>query len=421
MSHQGKLPQDTGPDNTVAFLNEGFLFISNRREKFKYDIFETRLLGGKKVICMAGKEAAEGFYDNDKFKREGAAPDRILNTLFGQDGVQTLDGKAHKHRKSMFMNFMSKNALKDISQRVEKKWMEALYDWETKETIVFYDEMKKILTAAACEWVGIPSQHFRVDTLSEQLSDMYEAAEKVGMKHYKGDQSRQKVEAWLEELIEGMRDEQEVDAEPTPFYEIATHLDEEGNLLSKHAAAVEVLNLLRPITAISVYVALSVLALHRYKKETDKLLVGNNHDYKMFVQEIRRFYPFFPVAPAVVKENFLFDGNKFEEGTLVLLDLYGNNHHPDLWEYPETFNPARFENWDGSPFDFIPQGGGDYMTGHRCAGEWLTIEVLQTCIDILINKMNYTLPEQNFKLRMNRMPSIPKSKIIMKYVEARES
>lgn len=420
MSQQGKLPQDTGPDNTVAFLNEGYLFITNRREKFKHDIFETHLLGGKKVICMAGKEAAKIFYDNDKFKREGAAPNRILDTLFGQDGVQTLDGTAHKHRKAMFMNFMNQDALEEIATLVEKYWMKFLAEWETKDSIIFYDEVKKVLTAAACEWVGLPSHHFNVEKLSEQLSDMYEAAEKVGMKHYKGDKARQKVETWLEELIEGVREENEVAPEQTPFYEIATHLDEEGNLLSKHAAAVEVLNLLRPITAISVYIALSVLALHRYKKETNKLLSGDKQDYKMFVQEIRRFYPFFPVAPAIVKENFVWDDYEFEQGTLVLLDLYGNNHHPDLWEEPETFNPARFEQWDGSPFDFIPQGGGDYMTGHRCAGEWLTIEVLQRCLHILINKMDYTLPEQNFKLRMNRMPSIPKSKIIMKYVQSRE-
>lgn len=419
MSQQGKVPQDTGPDNTVAFLNEGYLFITNRREKLKHDLFETRLLGGKKVICMAGKEAAKIFYDNTKFQREGAAPNRILDTLFGQDGVQTLDGKAHKHRKSMFMNFMTKDALQEISALVEKYWMKFLTEWETKDSIIFYDEVKKVLTAAACEWVGLPSHHFNIEKLSEELSDMYEAAEKVGMKHYKGDHARQKVEAWLADLIEGIREEKEVAPEQTPFYKIATHLDEEGNLLSKHTAAVEVLNLLRPITAISVYVALSVLALHRYKKESDKLLHGSEHDYKMFVQEIRRFYPFFPVAPAIVKENFSWDEYEFEQGSLVLLDLYGNNHHPDLWEEPDTFNPARFEQWDGSPFDFIPQGGGDYMTGHRCAGEWLTIEVLKTCIHILINQMDYTLPDQNFKLRMNRMPSIPKSKIIMKYVEAR--
>lgn len=93
MAYREELPYDEGLDNTLAFLNEGYLYITNRRKRFNRDMFKTRILGGKQVICMAGKEAAEVFYDNDKFKRNGAAPNKVLNTLFGQDGVQTLDGK----------------------------------------------------------------------------------------------------------------------------------------------------------------------------------------------------------------------------------------------------------------------------------------------------------------------------------------
>src|SRR5699024_3356052 len=123
MSRQGKLPQDTGPEDAVAFLNEGYLCITSRREKLKRDLFETHLICGKYRSGMAGKEAAEFFYDNDTFNLEGAAPNRILDTLFGQDGVQTLDGTAHKHRKAMFMNFMNQDALEEIAKLVEKYWM----------------------------------------------------------------------------------------------------------------------------------------------------------------------------------------------------------------------------------------------------------------------------------------------------------
>src|SRR5699024_10612900 len=91
---------------------------------------------------------------------------------------------------------------------------------------------------------------------------------------------------------------------------------------------------------------------------------------------------------------------------LVLLDLYGNNHHPELWEQPNEFIPDRFKEWDKSPFDFIPQGGGDYITGHRCAGEWLTISVMQRCINVMVNKMDYNVPEQDLSLSMKEMPSI---------------
>ena len=41
------IPHDRGLDNTVDLLNEGYMFIKNRVEQYKSDIFETRLLRQK--------------------------------------------------------------------------------------------------------------------------------------------------------------------------------------------------------------------------------------------------------------------------------------------------------------------------------------------------------------------------------------
>lgn len=419
MSNQEGIPHDKGVDNTISFLKEGYLYITNRRKQFNSDMFVTRILGGKEVVCMAGKEAAALFYDNEKFKRDGAAPSRVLNTLFGQGGVQTLDGKAHEHRKTMFMNFMSKDSLQEIADLVEQEWMNLLPNWEEQESIVLYEEAKKILTKAVCRWTGVPIDDLDINTFSEQLANMFESAEKIGLEHMKGKHSRKKVESWLEDLIYDIRTGEDIAKEHTPFYQIAMHRDLEGNLLETHTAAVEVLNLLRPTVAISVYVALSGLALHDFSDQKDKLKNIEDSYYKMFVQEIRRYYPFFPVAPAIVKKDFVWNGHPFEEGKLVLLDLYGNNHHPNLWENPNEFIPERFEHWDKSPFDLIPQGGGDYVTGHRCAGEWLTIEVMKKCIDIMMNKMTYAVPHQDLDMSMTEMPSVPKSGFVISDVRSK--
>ncbi|MBV0910743.1 cytochrome P450, partial [Planococcus sp. CP5-4_UN] len=50
----------------------------------------------------------------------------------------------------------------------------------------------------------------------------------------------------------------------------------------------------------------------------------------------------------------------FKKDMRVILDLYGTNHHPDSWDNADEFIPERFSTWDGSPFSFIPQGGGDH-------------------------------------------------------------
>jgi fatty-acid peroxygenase len=70
-----------------------------------------------------------------------------------------------------------------------------------------------------------------------------------------------------------------------------------------------------------------------------------------------------------VRDEFEWRDRHFSKGSWVILDLYGTNHDTRLWEDPSKFQPERFRQWDGSAFDFIPQGGGEYYTGHRCPGE----------------------------------------------------
>ena len=178
---------------------------------------------------------------------------------------------------------------------------------------------------------------------------------------------------------------------------------------------VEVINMLRPIVAIGIYINFSLLALLEFPEEKEKLQSYNDYS-KMFVQEVRRFYPFFPFVAAKVRSDFTWNGYEFKEGTLTLLDLYGTNHDPVKWEDPYQFNPERFAHWQGSPFSFIPQGGGDYYLGHRCAGEQITIDVMKISLDYLVNRMEFTVPEQDLSFENDDIPSIPKSKIILEHV-----
>lgn len=137
-----QIPRDEGMDNSLALLKEGYLFINNRVEKFQSDIFETRLMG-QKVICMRGKEAAELFYDVDKFQRKWAIPNRIQETLLGKRGVQTLDGKQHLIRKHLFMSLMTPPHQKQLAEQIAEYWEREKKQWERKEKIILFDEAKK--------------------------------------------------------------------------------------------------------------------------------------------------------------------------------------------------------------------------------------------------------------------------------------
>src|SRR5690625_4958875 len=106
MLNDNRIPREAGIDHSVNLMREGYMFILNRRRSFYANIFEIRLLG-KKKICISGEKDAEIFYDTEKFKRKNAATNRVVQTLFGKNSVQTLDGQAHQHRKEMFMSIMT--------------------------------------------------------------------------------------------------------------------------------------------------------------------------------------------------------------------------------------------------------------------------------------------------------------------------
>ena len=76
-----------------------------------------------------------------------------------------------------------------------------------------------------------------------------------------------------------------------------------------------------------------------------------------------------------------------------MLDLYGTDHDPRCWEEPALFHPERFQGCVEDPFDFIPQGGGEYERGHRCPGEGITIAPLRVALEFLTRRLEYEVPQ----------------------------
>lgn len=65
---------------------------------------------------------------------------------------------------------------------------------------------------------------------------------------------------------------------------------------------------------------------------------------------------------------------------------------------------------------FIPQGGGDYGADHRCAGEWITIELMKVAADMLGRQMRYDVPDQDLRIDFARLPALPRSRSVIRNV-----
>lgn len=408
------IPSDRGIDNTLSLLFEGYRFISNRCERYHSDIFQTRILF-EKTICFRGESAAQVFYDTQKFSRQNAAPKRIQKTLLGEGGVQGLDGEAHRRRKQAFMALMTPEHMAQLTDLTRQQWQEAAKKWEQCDRLILLDAANEVLCRAVCAWAGVPLLEAEVNQRTRDLAAMIDGAGGVGFRYLRARWGREQSEKWIETILDDIRAHKQEVPENTAAYAFAWYRDLEGNLLDKHVAAVELLNVLRPTVAIARYVVFAALALHEHPDCKQKL--KDEADYAgLFTQEVRRFYPFFPFAVARTSRSFDWQEYHFPEGAKVLLDLYGTDHDPQLWENPEEFRPERFRQWNENSFNFIPQGGGDHYVNHRCAGEWITIRLMEMTLDFLVNSINYDVPEQDLEVSLSRIPTMPKSRFVISTV-----
>lgn len=250
-------------DSTLALLREGYEFIPNRSRRYRSDVFDTRLLL-RKAVCMTGEEAAKAFYYPDRVTRNGALPPTTLRLLQDLGSVQSLDGAPHRHRKRMFMPLMGPESTQRLGDRVADHWRASREKWKTLERFVLFDEVEEILCRAACDWIGVPLRESEVGARTREIRAMLEGAGAAGPRVLWGLRLRERTEQWLRGAVEKVRSGELEVAEERAAHVIAWHRDAEGQVLDTRAAAVELLNLLRPIVAVARLVTFAALALHEH-------------------------------------------------------------------------------------------------------------------------------------------------------------
>lgn len=406
------IPIENVLDNTIALFFEGYLFLPNRFSRYQSNIFETRLFG-QTVICIKGEEAARVFYDNSKFQRKGAAPKRVQKTLFGENGVQGLDDGEHRQRKALFMSLMTPERIKILVDLTRRQWQAYSGKWQRMSRVILFEEVQELLCRSACEWAGVPLYEKEVRLRADDFGFMIDAFGAMGPRYWEGRAARWRSECWMKEIIKNIRSGKLNPPEDTAAHAIAWHRDLNGNLLDLQVASVELINIVRPIVAIATYITFGAVALLQFRECRAKLNSDSGRYLEMFVQEVRRYYPFTPFLSAKVRTGFDWNGCHFKPGTMVLFDAYGTDHDDRLWESPQEFRPERFAEREENPYDFVPQGGGDYYEGHRCPGEWITIDLMKSGLDFLVKEMEYSVPEQDLCFSLSRIPSIPRSRFII--------
>ncbi|MGW5612486.1 cytochrome P450 [Streptomyces sp. NPDC003877] len=398
-------------DSSLALLAKGYSWLPDLRSRTTAPLVRTRLLG-RHAVALYGPEAVRFFYDEQHVERGSALPGPVLSTLFGHGAVHTLDGLRHRGRKEMFLSLLTgPKAVAGVVDEVAAAWDETVAAWPGRRVVLF-DEASRVLTRGVCQWAGIPLDD--AGAVARDLVAMVDGFATAGPRHWRARRARTRCEEWLGRLVEDARAGTASAPDGSVLEAVAGHRDADGRLLDPRTAAVELLNVIRPTVAVCWFVSYAGHAMRR--PDVRERLRDDDPAYAVaFAHELRRFYPFAPFVGGKAVTDLQWRGETVPAGTMVLLDLYGQNHDPELWDDPYAFRPQRFLGHPPARDELIPQGGGDRATGHRCPGEDITIALVASLAPRLA-RLEYEVPDQDLRIPLNRVPARVRSGFVLEPV-----
>lgn len=378
-----------------------------------------RLLGHRAVF-VRGAEGVDLFYDETRVARHGAMPRFVQETLFGHGSVHSLDGADHRHRKATFVDVAyDDEQVRRLDPELEREWQRELDEWIAGGDRTAYAAAVGAFGRAGMQWAGLPGSEEARTRWAARLAQIVDGfGRPLSPAFAEALFNRVWSDRRAARLIQDVRSGSLTPLEGSALHEWAWHRGPEGRLLPERLAGVELQNSIRPLIAVARFVAYAAKQLNenpdwrlRIHAETARSgrLVGGPLAVA-FAQEIRRTSAFVPMLPGRAVTDIDFDGQQVPSGGRVVIDILGTDLDDASWDDAGEFQPERFihrPDYEAIPA-FIPHGGADVATGHRCPGEKLAIAGLSAAIAALSDPRVRIAPE-GLDVDRRRLPTMPAS------------
>ncbi|WP_349885222.1 cytochrome P450 [Microbacterium sp. WHRI 7836] len=408
-------------DDSPSLLTRGYDFGARiwRRAEPGARSAPMRLLGDDAVF-VRGVEGIDLFYDESRIARHGAMPKIVQETLFGHGSVHSLDGSAHRHRKATFVEVAYEDAqVARLTPWLEREWRVEEDAWLDGGTRSAYDAAVGAFGRAIMGWAGLPGTPAAKTRWAARLAQIVDGfGVPYSPEYVAAFVNRMWSDRHAERLIDAVRSGSLHAEEGTALAEWADHRDQDGSLLPARLAGIELQNSIRPMIAAARFVAFAAKELHdrpewreRIAAETvERNALVNGPLAVMFAQEVRRTALFVPMLPGRAIVDIEIGDVRVPAGGRVVLDILGTDTDEQSWAHPHRFAPERFTDVENheSIRTFIPQGGADVATGHRCPGEKLVIAGLSAAIAVLSDP-RLDILDTGLEVNRRRLPTRPAS------------
>lgn len=392
-------------DQSVNLLRFGYLTMSRLRRMAGVSArshMPVRLKAlGKPATLLRGSDGVDAFYDTTRMQRTGAMPPFIQVPLFGEGAVHTLDDDAHRTRKSQLVDAAYPDEKVDEFATIVEEELDSLVgEWQAHQHTTVHEGTALAFGRAAFRWAGLDLSSAQADEKSRQMTQLLDGFGRIGVDHLKARLNRRRLDQWAGGLIHEVRAGERHAPEGSALAAMAALRDDHGQLVDEKTAGIELQNLTRPTVAVARFASFAAVAITENPQwaekiqsavaEADGRLIGIREAI-VFAQEVRRVYPFVPALPALAREDTNIQGCPVGHGERVVIDILGTNTDPNEWDNAATFDPDRFfsrsdlntlEDYEKIN-SFIPQGGKDVRTGHRCPGEKIAVTALSATVALL--------------------------------------
>jgi fatty-acid peroxygenase len=385
---------------TVRLLRDGYEAVGRLRQaNGGADWFAARMLG-RRTLVVRGEEGVRTFYDPELVTRKGAIPAPIRLLLFGPGAVHGLNGDAHARRKQIFLRIVDRAAVERLADEVARRLEEVAAGWPSTGSVRLFDELVQVYGTAVLQWGGTGERGAQAQRISRELAKIVDGFGIAGTAYPRAWLARIRSTRWARRLVREVRDGVRRPEPGTPLARLAE------SDLSATVAGVELLNILRPTVAVAYFGAYGAQALDEHPAWKDRLARGRAGDLRAFEHEMRRWYPFTPLLTGRLLKDYEWAGTRFPRRSFMALDVLGTNRDPRSWPDPDSFRPERFVDREPNPFHYVPQGGGDPATGHRCPGEPLAVGILEVTLRVLA-RLDFDVSPDGHTVPMRRIPSLP--------------
>ncbi len=413
------IPGKSGPEEAGA-AQQGGGFGWSRQRAAEFGPVCRTTFRGEDAVLLTGETGMRAFYDTALVAR--AAAKTPADVAFVSDGVTpvvpVLDGEVHVERKSSLLTVVTKDALDRYAPILEAVIARHLAQWEVAGSF----DAKAALKALAFEALstvilGAPGDAAMAADYASATAGAFGAPAQDHLP------ARDRLLARYRQALAAQRRRSADDASSS-MVGILAHSTQLGD--EQIVAEVQHIFIGSGGMWVGSCCALALLAEHpdvlaRVRQEVRGLsapsslaqLEGLGYLQRV-IEEVLRKTPIINTQIGRAARSFEIDGHRVHEGTLLVAGLYATNHDGVVYPAPDVFDPDRLERSKPTvdapacpfstvtPFTFVPFGGGDRSTGHRCLGENLVYLALKLVLAKLAQRYAWALAEPEL---VGKMPA----------------